>query len=448
MNLVLKKTDAEIALAEEFDRIGTKLPGGRAVSALRRAAMARFRELGLPHRRVEEWKYTDLRAALKMALPLSVVDDTNVSAKELNAALGPLAAIDAHRIVLVNGHYRKELSKHDSIPEADVRSLSNALKVMPDDAATRMLKGIGPDTEGVAALNTALATDGAVISVAGKLGKPIFVIHAEGGRKPGHRVVRSTIGVLPDAEATIVEIFIALGGAHPGQVNAATEVGVGEGATVTHLKVTVGAATHISSCAPTLEAGSTYHLFHYTAASSLVRNQVFPLFAGESAKLDISGVMLGRGREHCDTTLVIDHAVPNCESRELFKTVLDDTARSVFQGKVIVRPDAQKTDGKQMAKALMLSERAEFDSKPELEIYADDVVCGHGATVADLDKQLMFYLQSRGIPRDEARAMLIESFIGEALDRVLDENLRAALGELAIGWLASGSGQPAAGSRS
>ena len=129
-----------------------------------------------------------------------------------------------------------------------------------------------------------------------------------------------------------------------------------------------------------------------------MRNQVFPLFAGEGAKLDISGVMLGRGREHCDTTLVIDHAVPACESRELFKTVLDDTARSVFQGKVIVRPDAQKTDGKQMAQALMLSERAEFDSKPELEIYADDVVCGHGATVAEIDKNLMFYLRSRGIP--------------------------------------------------
>ena len=435
MNVTLKKTDAEIALAEEFDRIGTKLPGGRAVAALRREAMARFRQHGLPHRRVEEWKYTDLRAALKDALPLTVVDDTNVSAKELNAALGPLAAIDAHRIVLVNGHYRKELSKHDGIADADIRPLSNALRVMPDDAATRMLKGTGPDNESVAALNTALATDGAVISIAGKLAKPLFVIHAEAGIKPGHRVVRSTIGVLPAAEATIVEVFVTLVGAKSGQVNAATEIGLGKGAKVSHLKITLGAGTHISSCAPTLDAGVDYRLFHYTAASTLVRNQAFPLFAGEDSKLDISGVMLGRGREHCDTTLVIDHAVPGCESRELFKTVLDDTARSVFQGKVIVRPDAQKTDGKQMAKALMLSERAEFDSKPELEIYADDVICGHGATVADLDKNLMFYLRSRGIPLDQARAMLIESFIGEALDKVQDESLRAALGAMAASWL-------------
>ena len=435
MNVTLKKTNAEIALAEEFDRIGTKLPGGRAVSTMRREAMAVFRERGFPHRRVEEWKYTDLRAAIKEALPLAVVDDTNVSAKELNAALGPLATIDAHRIVLVNGHYRRELSKHDNIADADVRPLSNALKVMPDDAATRMLKGAGPDTESVIALNTALATDGAVISIAGKLAKPIFVIHAEAGSKPGHRVIRSTIGVLPAAVATIVEIFVTLAGAKPGQVNTATEIGIGAGAKVSHLKITFGAATHISSCAPTLDADVGYRLFHYTAASALVRNQVFPLFAGEGAKLDISGVMLGRAREHCDTTLVIDHAVPGCESRELFKTVLDDTARSIFQGKVIVRPDAQKTDGKQMAQALMLSERAEFDSKPELEIYADDVVCGHGATVADLDKNLMFYLRTRGIPRDQARALLIESFIGEALDKVEDEALRAALGEMATGWL-------------
>ncbi len=435
MTVTLKKTETELGLAEEFDRIATKLPGGRAVGALRRHAMATFRERGLPHRRVEEWKYTDLRALLKVRLETRLVDDTNVSTKDLNAALGPLASIDAHRIVLVNGHYRKELSKHDAIADADVRPLSNALKVMPDEAATRMLRGAGPDTESVVALNTAFAGDGAVISIGGKLTKPIMIIHAEAGQKPGHTVLRSTIGVLPGAEATIVEVYVTLAGGLAGCVNTATEIGLGAGAKVAHVKVTLAAGTHISSCAPTLDASADYRLFHYTASSALVRNQVFPLFAGEGGKLDISGVMLGRRDEHCDTTLVIDHAVPACESRELFKTVLDDTARSVFQGKVIVRPHAQKSDGKQMANALMLSERAEFDSKPELEIYADDVVCGHGATVADIDKTLMFYLRSRGIPADQARAMLIESFIGEALDKVRCEPLRAALGEMASGWL-------------
>ena len=146
---------------------------------------------------------------------------------------------------------------------------------------------------------------------------------------------------------------------------------------------------------------------------------------------------LGRGSEHIDTTLVVDHAVPRCESRELFKGVLADRARGVFQGKVIVRPDAQKTDGKQMAQVLMLSEDAEFDSKPELEIHADDVVCGHGSTAAEIDEDLLFYLRSRGIPLAAARAMLIESFVGEALEKIEDEAVRTALTRIALSRLAT-----------
>jgi Fe-S cluster assembly protein SufD len=158
---------------------------------------------------------------------------------------------------------------------------------------------------------------------------------------------------------------------------------------------------------------------------------VFAAFRGEDAKLDISGSFLGRGTEHIDSTLVVDHAVPRCESRELFKGVLADKAHGVFQGKVIVRPDAQKSDGKQMAQVLMLSEDAEFDSKPELEIHADDVVCGHGSTAAEIDEDSLFYMRARGIPLAEARALLIESFIVEAIEKVEDEHVRGALAGIA-----------------
>ena len=168
-----------------------------------------------------------------------------------------------------------------------------------------------------------------------------------------------------------------------------------------------------------------------------MRNNLFATFKGEGAKLDISGAFLGRGAEHIDTTLVVDHAVPGCESRELFKGVLADRAHGVFQGKVIVRPDAQKSDGKQMAQVLMLSQDAEFDSKPELEIHADDVVCGHGSTAAEIDEDLLFYMRSRGIPVAEARALLIESFIVEAIDKVEDERVRAALAGMATRRLAA-----------
>jgi Fe-S cluster assembly protein SufD len=187
----------------------------------------------------------------------------------------------------------------------------------------------------------------------------------------------------------------------------------------------------------TLGENARYRAFQLTAATGLARNSVFALFEGEGAKLDISGAFLGRGSEHIDTTLVVDHAVPGGESRELFKGVLADRARGVFQGKVIVRPNAQKTDGKQMAQALLLSPDAEFDSKPELEIFADDVVCGHGSTSAEIDEDLLFYMLSRGIPRGEARALLIESFIGEAIDKVEDESLREALSAMAKSRLAA-----------
>ena len=214
---------------------------------------------------------------------------------------------------------------------------------------------------------------------------------------------------------------------------------LGEGASLSHIKVAtdLGSVTHLANWLVELGGESSYRAFQYTSSVGVARNQLRATFKGEHAKLDISGVFLGRKSEHIDTTLFVDHAVPHGESRELFKGVLDGEARGIFQGKVIVRPDAQKTDGKQMAQALMLSETAEFDSKPELEIYADDVVCGHGSTAAELDHDLLFYLRARGIPLDQARALLIQSFIGEAIAKVDNTALREALMEEAETWLAS-----------
>ena len=172
-----------------------------------------------------------------------------------------------------------------------------------------------------------------------------------------------------------------------------------------------------------------------TAGVGIARSQLFVRFAGEHASADLSGVMLARGNGHIDTTLLADHAVPNCSSRELFKSVLQDRARSVFQGKLLVRPHAQKTDAKQMAQGMLLSEDAEFISKPELEIYADDVACGHGSTSGQIDDDLLFYLRSRGIPEPEARAILVTAFIGAALEKIEHEGVREALGAIAQAWL-------------
>ena len=234
-----------------------------------------------------------------------------------------------------------------------------------------------------------------------------------------------------------VETHVTLG-QQAVQTNSLTHLGIGAGAVVDHIKIQREntSSTHLSNWLVDLWAESTYHGFQYTSGAQLARNQIDIYFKGEGSSADVSGVDLIRGNQHCDTTMVIDHAEPGCTSRELFKLVLDDDARGVFQGKVVVASKAQKTDGKQMAQALMLSESCEFDSKPELEIYADDVACGHGSTCAEIDPDLIFYCRSRGIPEDVARGLLTESFVAEAIDKVQDETVADALGALARDWLA------------
>jgi Fe-S cluster assembly protein SufD len=432
------KTKAEMALAEQFEAVAAKLPGGKGVGVLRRAAMAKFQELGLPHRRVEEWKYTDLRAALKDAVSVSGAA-AEVLAPDVEAALGALARLDAYRVTFVNGQHVPGLSRLDGASGLEVMSLAAILAKAPDAVAEGLARTAAPAGEAVVALNTALMTDGAIvrISAGAKLDKPLLLISLRAGAAARLISTRHVISAGAKAEAVIIDVQAAIKGAAGGQTNTATEMTVGEHANVTHIKWTSeGAdATHLASWMPKLAAGSVYRAFLFTADTALARNQLFVTFDGEGAKLDISGAFLGRGGEHVDTTMVIDHAVPACESRELYKVVLADRARGVFQGKVIVRPDAQKTDGKQMSQALMLSEDAEFDSKPELEIFADDVVCGHGATSAEIDSDMMFYLASRGIPKDEARALLIEAFIGEVIEKVEHEAVRDALRETAGSWL-------------
>jgi Fe-S cluster assembly protein SufD len=268
------------------------------------------------------------------------------------------------------------------------------------------------------------------------LDKPIHLIQLDGKGEPASTVTRNVVAAEPGSSATLLESFASLG-IRDLQRNAATEVRLGEKAALKHVKFQREGedALHLSTWLVALGADARYDAFQFSTGASLARNQLYARFAGENSAVDISGAFLLRGRQHCDTTLLVEHAVPHCTSRELFKGVLDGEARGIFQGKIIVSPGAQKTDGKQMAGALLLSESAEFDSKPELEIFADDVVCGHGSTSGQIDEDLLFYLEARGIPEAEARALLIQAFVGEALEKVEDEALREALAKTAAGWL-------------
>ena len=442
MNVAVLKTKTEQALREAFGAAAPELPGTPEIGKLRRDAMGRFGSLGLPHRRIEAWKYTDLRTLLKEALP-APQGLPKVTEADVVTALGPLARVTAHRVVFVDGRYAPDLSALVADGNVSVASLATLLE--SDKTAAEFLHNNGRDDDAVLALNTAYAADGAVIDIApdAKLDRPVLLVSLRAATEASFAATRNIVRVGEGAQATVIEAHVTLPtAAKDFQVNAVTKLIVGKGAKFAHVKCThaTGGGTHLANWLAELGPDADYRGFQFTAGTALVRNQIGVVFAGTGGNLDLSGAFLARGGEHIDTTLVVDHAVPQCTSRELFKGVLDDHARGIFQGKVIVRPDAQKTDGKQMAQVLMLSPDTEFDSKPELEIYADDVVCGHGSTSADLDEDLLFYCQARGIPEAQARALLIESFVGEALEKVEREDVREALAELARGWLHEAKG--------
>ena len=427
------KTAAEQALVETFTAAKPTLPGGGAIVALRENAFRHFDARGLPHRRVEEWKYTDLRALMRDAKPLAAPPDAAAKQRARNAG-ALLAGIECRRLVFVDGAFAPELS--DLTPEAGLRIVSLAEALAKGDALVAAHVGKVVVTDDAAlALNTALMGDGAVIRVAAgaALKQPIHLVFAASGDKPAAIFTRSLIVIEAGARVSVIESH---DGAAESQTNTALELVVGDDAQLDHLKITsIGKGLHISSLMAAVGARCKFDSFAFTTGSAVVRNQMFVRFEGEGTKASIRGANLLRGREHVDTTLLIDHVAGGCESREMFKSVLDGESRGVFQGKIIVRPHAQKTDAKMMTRALLLSEEAEADNKPELEIFADDVQCGHGATAGALDPELKFYLMARGIPGPEAEALLIQAFIGEAIEAIAHEGVKEALMQAAIGWL-------------
>jgi Fe-S cluster assembly protein SufD len=287
------------------------------------------------------------------------------------------------------------------------------------------------------ALNTAFMGDGALIHVAAgsAIDRPLHLIFV-GPDAAAAMFTRSLLVVEKGARVMLIESHEGAAGPDY-QVNAALELVVGDEAHVDHVKIVgEGAnALHLSTLMVSIGARARFNAFTFTTGAAVVRNQIFLRFDGEGSVCGIRGATLLKGRQHVDHTLVADHVAVGCQSRELFKCVLDGESRGIFQGKIIVRPKAQKTDAKMMTNALLLSENAEADHKPELEIFADDVQCGHGATTGALSEDLLFYLKARGIPQKEAEALLIQSFVGEAIEGIEHAGLREVLMEAVAAWL-------------
>jgi Fe-S cluster assembly protein SufD len=430
------KTAAETELAQVFAQARKSLPGDDAVAAQRAAAFDVFAKEGLPHRRVEEWKYTDLRALMREAKPLACPPDAAAKARAKSAG-ALLGDVETRRLVFIDGAFVAELSDLASLENGvTIGSLADALSDN-DPILTQHLGKLAPAGDVAVALNTALMGDGAVIRIAGgaTIERPLHLLFVASG-KPAASFVRSLVVVERGARAMVIESHEGPAGSDY-QVNTALELFVGDDAHVDHVKIIgEGAdALHVSTLAAAIGAHARFNAFSFTMGGAVVRNQLFLKFDGEGIVAGIRGATLIKGRQHADTTLVVNHVAPDCQSREVFKTVLDDEAHGVFQGRIIVRRHAQRTDAKMMTRALLLSERAEADNKPELEIFADDVQCGHGATAGAIDDELKFYLLARGIPEAEAEALLIQAFLGEAIEGIEHAGLREALLESVAAWL-------------
>ncbi len=432
MNLEVRQhaaTGPEEAASAQFEARAATLPGASWVKELRSGAMARFAEAGLPHRRIEEWKYTDLRTAIRQ-LPAPASGEASGRGQPAT-----LSAIEAHRIVIVDGGTPQ---LPDAIPGVEVTSLEAALA--EGDPAFRDLVSTWPRgvESSVFDLNTAFMQTGAVIRVKADtaLDKPLHLAFVATGAEEATLYARNILIVEDGAALTYVESYEGPNGLAY-HVNTATRFTVGDNARLAYVKLQRDGdeAVHLAAIGGEVGAGANLALSPFMIGGALSRNNVGLRFDGRDAVGNVAGVQMLGARQHADTTLFVDHKEPACVSRELFKSVLDDRARGVFQGMILVRKDAQETDGKMMSQALMLSDRSEMDNKPELEIYADNVQCGHGATTGALDHNLLFYLRSRGIPESTAQALLIEAFIYEALEAIGDEAIEAALSGYAHDWV-------------
>ncbi len=408
------------------------------LTALRDAAMSRFGKLGLPSTRHEAWRYTNIepiaRTAFRLAEPASVsaVRPDAIAAHSLGA--GAVA-----ELVFVDGHYAPQLSNAESARGGlRVDSLAAALRERPSEVERHLGRVTASEAEAFTALNSAFVQDGALIQVARgvTIEKPVHLVFlASGAADPIVSHPRVLIVADEASEITVVERFATLaGGAH--FTNAVTEIVLGPSAVIEHVKLEHEStrAYHVGSLHVRQARASQLASRWIALGGGLVRNEIRTILDGEGASATLDGLTVAAGSQHVDSQTSIEHAQPRCESRQLYKSVLDGAARSVFNGRVLVAPHAQKTSAQQVNRNLLISKDARADTKPQLEIYADDVKCSHGATIGKLDQAAIFYLRSRGLGEMEARAVLTQAFAGEVVSRVRAEAVRTELERWLGAW--------------
>jgi Fe-S cluster assembly protein SufD len=402
------------------------------LNTTRREALTSFGERGFPTRRDEAWRFTSLRPlSQKIFLPS-------------RQKLGPIANMDAglhryavkgptYRLILANGQLQSQPSE---LPKGLwLAPTSRTIAERPELAKRAFDRSDVAGGQPFASLNAALFADGFVVALERgvALDRPIEIIHTAENADAKSIHLRNAIFLAPGSRATVIETYIGSG---TYWTNAVTMVALGDGARLDHVKIQDEDRGAISLGVErvALGAGSRLHSFGLTLGALLSRREVHATL-GAGAECHVNGAYLQRGAQDTTNAISIDHAEPGGTTRELWKGVLDGQSHGAFLGRIAVRPDAQKTDARQTSRSLLLSDRAAVDTKPELEILADDVKCGHGAAVGDLDKDMIFYLRARGIGVDEARRMLIEAFVLDAIATVEQPELREHLTGLVRNWL-------------
>ena len=398
---------------------------------LRANAFARFCEVGFPTLRTEDWRFTNISAISRAKFRLAADRTSELTSEQLQTFQLPETE---SRLVFVNGRFAPSLSSVANVPGLEVSSLAAQLAKNPAALESHLGRYLNTDRDAFAALNTAFLADGAYVHVrkGTAIEQPIYLLFVSAGDQPDEmNHPRNLIVAEPGSQVAVIEDYVSLDAAR-GLCNSATELVAGENSNVSHYYIERehDQAFNISTLRTQQARHANVASHSVLIGGALVRNNVHPVMAGEGADCLINGLFIGRGHQHLDNYMLVEHASAHCASRQFYNGILDDHAHGVFHGRIIVHKDAQKTDAKQTNRNLLLSDNAQIDTKPQLEIFADDVKCTHGATIGQIEENALFYLRSRGIDESTARQMLLLAFASECLDRMKEDAARTFIAKL------------------
>ena len=407
---------------EKFERFEKQAGQPAWVFPLRKAGITLFAELGFPTLQHEDWRFTNVAPIAKLPFrPVFQPAPPGLAPETLGAAT--FGRLEASRLVFINGHYAAELSSPEPQNRGVIlKSLASAIAADSALVEKHLARQAPGEKDAFMALNTAFFQDGAFIYVPARtvLEKPIHLLFLSTVTEHGATThPRNLVIAEPGSQATVLESYAGTADA-PYFTNAVTELVLGEGAVIEHVKFQDESPSAFHIAAIHMHLGRSSNLVSHSIATGarLSRNNIRTSLAGERVECVLNGLFLTRGDQLADHHMVVEHAQPHCNSHEYYNGILDGRSKGVFHGRILVRPAAQKTDAKQTNKNLLLSEDATVDTKPQLEIYADDVKCTHGATVGQLNEESIFYLRARGIGAETARQMLIHAFAGEIIERI------------------------------